>query len=451
MKPGRRELMFGAFGAISGCALQPLTPPLAQLYGSSAEPRPPLVVIPGAFGTRLRRKSDGTELWPGSSRSLVFSNYADLALPIDPQTLEPGTDDVETSGLVLAAFGRDFYRSLLATLEMAGGYRRGSMAVPAEPSEPTYYVYEFDWRLDMTVTVKGLHELVEQVGARHRDAGPKVDILAHSSGGLLARYYARYGVADMLGETPSKPLFTGSSHIRKLLLVGTPNLGTLQAVLSHVRGEEVGLRHIPEEVIATCPSVAQLMPHPDQGWLLDLKGDPLDLDLYDIESWRELRWSLFSDEARNRVRRQSASPGSAAAYLEILEASLARQLARGRRFHTLLAASPAPEEPRPFVFGGDCMPTLSRLIATPARGGYKAYENPRRIPRSAISADFGMLMTEPGDGEVTRTSLTGRVRADKEPTSDLLSVAQAIFSCEPHRLLMASPSLQDNVLYTLLG
>ncbi|MGW8367651.1 MAG: lipase/acyltransferase domain-containing protein, partial [Gammaproteobacteria bacterium] len=346
-------------------------------------------------------------------------------------------------------FGRDFYRSLLDTLETAGGYRRGSTDAPVAGSGLTYYVYEYDWRLDMAASVRGLHELIERVAEIHGDAGQKVDILAHSSGGLLARYYARYGATDLLGESSSAPDDPGSHHIRRLLLVGTPNLGTMQAVLSLFRGEEVGLRHIPEEVVATCPSVAQLMPDPGEKCLLDLQGDPLDLDLYDIESWRELRWALFSDEARDRVRRRHGSSTSAATYLEVLEAYMAEQLTRGRRFHELLAAPLEPEEPRPFVFGGDCTPTLSHLVVSHERGEYRGYENPKRIPRSAGTIDFAALMNEPGDGNVTRSSLMGRMSAD-DLGAEELGVAHAVFSCSSHKTLMAHPGFQDNLLYALL-
>ena len=446
----RRRLVIGALSAVSACAVRPLTPPLAELYASGARSGTPLIVIPGAFGTRLRRRSVGEELWPGTNRSLAFSNYADLALPIDPETLEPGADDVETSGLMLSAFGRDFYRSLVATLETVGGYQRGSTETSAEISESAYYVYEYDWRLDMVSVVRGLHELVERVAAIHGDAGQQVDILAHSSGGLLARYYARYGVTDVLEDSTSKPDFTGSRRIRRLLLAGTPNRGTLQAVLSHIRGEEVGLRHIPEEVVATCPSAAQLMPHPDHSCLLDQRGDPLPFDLYDIDSWRELGWSLFSDEAQKRVRRHHASTLSAAGYLETLEAFLSRQLERGRRFHASLEAAPASEEPRTFVFGGDCLPTLSRLVASPGRRGYRSHQNPNRIPGSTRSVDFRMLMNEPGDGEITRSSLMGRARTVDGTETDRMSMEHAVFICGRHRTLMGNPGLQDNILYTLL-
>jgi len=85
----------------------------------------------------------------------------------------------------------------------------------------------------------------------------KVDILAHSNGGLLARYYARYGTHDHLDHGIALPSYAGATAIRRLLMVGTPNLGSMQPVLSHVRGEEMGLRKIPAEVVATIESVMQ--------------------------------------------------------------------------------------------------------------------------------------------------------------------------------------------------
>lgn len=448
----RREALICGLVAVSGCASQRLSPSLNDLYAQAAPDasRPPLIIVPGAFSTRLRRRSSGEEIWPRTTFALATSNYADIGLEIDPRTLDPIADDVETAGLFLDVLGRDFYRSLLHTIETAGGYTRGSTKDPLTTSEPAYYVYEYDWRQDVTVNARGLHALIEQIAESRGDPRQQVDILAHSSGGLLARYYARYGVTDVLGETAMQPDFHGSRHIRRLLLVGTPNLGTIQAVLSHVRGEEVGLRHIPEEVVATCPGATQLMPHPAHDCLIDTRGDALPFDLYDIKCWRELRWSIFSERAINRIERRRGSRRSAEAHLELLEAFLARQLARGRRFHMSLSVPAKAEEPRPYLFGGDCTPTLSKLVVRDDKGGYEFRERPPRLPQRRTSIDLEALMHEPGDGVVTRSSLLGRLSSEEAAATEPFHAAHSVFLCAPHRTFMADQTFQDNFLYTLL-
>jgi len=473
----RRSLMLAALLGLGGCAGRGNLPPLVDLYELAArsQARPPLIVIPGAFGTRLKRLSDGKEIWPGPNRSLLFSNYTDIELPIDPQTLEPISDDVATDGLFIEAFGLDFYGSLLETLETTAGYRRGSTTAPADPSMPTYYIYEYDWRLDTAVIVRGLHEFIERIAELHGDASHKVDILAHSNGGLIARYYARYGATDMLGADAQRPradggappaVTNGSARIRQMLLVGAPNLGTIQAVLSHVRGEDVGFRHIPAEVVLSCPGSTQLMPAPSHTSLLDERGDALGLDIYDAATWRELGWSIFDASVRERVQRHRGR--DAAAHLELLEAWLDKRLARGRRLHAVLAAPPGPAEPRPILFGGDCTSTLSRLAVLPHRGGYRVYEHAGRVPRGGRQIDFDGLMNEAGDGVVTRTSLigvesTGGAHAAQAGSAGgggtgpisagstgPVGAGQAYFLCAKHKAIMRNAVFQDNLLYTLL-
>lgn len=452
-KLSRRALLTGAL-AVSGCvAGQRVVPPLAELYRDldHAADQPPLIVIPGAFGSQLRRRSTGVEIWPRSNFSLLFSSYPDIELEIDPETLEPITDDVEAFEIFREGLGRDFYGAVLDTLEDVGGYTRRRVGDPGEPSGRTYYVYLYDWRLDNVAAVQGLHELIERVADEHGNSSQQVDVLAHSNGGLLARYYARYGTADVLTENPVPASGNGSYRIRRLLLVGTPNLGSMQPVLSHVRGEEMGLRHIPADVVATCSGAPQLMPHPEHTWLVNLRGEPIDLDVYDIETWRDLDWSIFSAKARARMIRRRGSRKAADAHRQMLDAYLSKHLARGRRFQQALSLPALQDEPRPYLFGGDCAPTVARLVLGRAGKGYAGYERADLIPNPLSGLNYAALINDPGDGVVTRESLIGRPsRMNRGPVAPL-EISHSVFLCEAHQSLTGNPSFQDNLLYTLLS
>jgi len=452
-KLSRRALLTGAL-AVSGCvAGQRVVPPLAELYRDldHAADQPPLIVIPGAFGSQLRRRSTGVEIWPRSNFSLLLSSYPDIELEIDPETLEPITDDVEAFEIFREGLGRDFYGAVLDTLEDVGGYTRRRVGDPGEPSGKTYYVYLYDWRLDNVAAVQGLHELIERVAYEHGNSAQQVDVLAHSNGGLLARYYARHGTADVLTEQPVSASGNSSYRIRRLLLVGTPNLGSMQPVLSHVRGEEMGLRHIPADVVATCSGAPQLMPHPEHVWLVNLRGEPVDLDVYDIETWRDLGWSIFSAKARARMIRRRGSRKAADAHRQILDAYLSKHLARGKRFQQALSLPARQDEPRPYLFGGDCAPTVARLVLGRDGKGYAGYERADLIPNPISGLNYGALINDPGDGVVTRESLIGRPsRIDPGPVAPL-EISHSVFLCEAHQSLTGNPSFQDNLLYTLLS
>ena len=111
--------------ALAGCAA-PQRPPLGPIYSATRGKvdQPPLVVIPGAFGSSLRDRSSGREIWPGTNPHLLVSNYRDLELEIDPATLEPIAGDVEAYQVFREGLGRDFYGKVLDMLRDAGGYTR---------------------------------------------------------------------------------------------------------------------------------------------------------------------------------------------------------------------------------------------------------------------------------------------------------------------------------------
>ena len=77
-------------------------------------------------------------------------------------------------------------------------------------------------------------------------------------------------------------------------------------------------------------------------------------------------------------------------------------------------------------------------------------ERADRIPDPVPGVDYQSLITDPGDGVVTRSSLMGR--GPRGQSSDIapLENSHSVFLCEDHQLLTSNLSFQDNLLYTLL-
>src|SRR5512145_450422 len=67
--------------ALLGCAAPPSRPDLARLYrvGAATADTTPLIVIPGIFGSKLRQRTNGVEVWPGRWNDVLWSDYAGLA------------------------------------------------------------------------------------------------------------------------------------------------------------------------------------------------------------------------------------------------------------------------------------------------------------------------------------------------------------------------------------
>lgn len=431
-------------------------PPLGRLYRPTRQSlgQPPLVVIPGTFGSRLRDRRTGHVLWPGSAAALVASDFRALEAEIDPDTLEPRAGLVEAYDLFENALGRDFYQQMLGTLERFGGYVRCGPCSKPRADRRNFYVYPYDFRLDNVQAARGLHELIERIRADYGDPRQPVDVLAHSSGGLVARYYARYGTADLPDSGPFAPVGAGVQAFRRLLLVGTPNLGSMQPVLAHLRGEEMGLRKLPQDVGTTFSGVPQLMPHPALSWILDVRGHPLDYDLYDIETWRALGWSMFDPRAVERAVKRHGGGAAGRGYVAMLRDYLAKHLQRGRRFMESLAVPAPGAEPPLYVFGGDCELTLARIVVEDVGGRRIGRERVADISRPVPGLDYEALMFEPGDAVVTRASLIGRRTRDiAAPRTGIesLRIAQSVFLCERHQQLTGNPSFQDNLLNVLLS
>jgi len=129
---------------------------------SNPDIQPPVVLIPGALGSRLAHADTGQEVWPGPVWKIMFADYSELALEIDPETLEPLPDELVVSGLTDKAAGRDFYSEILRVLEEYGGYRRATAGEPLDQGSKHYYVFTYDWRQDNVRTVRKLDAFLEQ-------------------------------------------------------------------------------------------------------------------------------------------------------------------------------------------------------------------------------------------------------------------------------------------------
>ncbi|MGB9332161.1 MAG: hypothetical protein WCB10_15470 [Steroidobacteraceae bacterium] len=448
-------------GALAFSVLwQSRTPDLRRLYASGMEPVevPPVIIVPGILGSRLRERKSGRELWPGSVFNVLFSARS-LALDIDPKTLEPRPDEIEAYDLFRGLLAHDFYGAIIETLERQGGYVRGEPGHPATGAKRRYYIFPYDWRQDNVVTAGKLDALIEQIRRDYGQPRLKVDIVAHSMGGLITRYYIQYGVADVLDGNDFPANFSGAEKIRTAILLGTPNLGSVSALHSLLIGHKVGRQAIPAETLATMPSVYELLPHPVTNWIVDIKGHPLERDLYFVGTWIAYQWSVFDPEIERRVRAHFASVAAGDTYLGVLQDYFAKRIERARRFVWSLTYNESQNAPvRLVVFGGDCTLTPARVVverepgASPD-GRARVRLLPSEVQSPAPAVDYSRLMLEPGDGEVTKPSLLARQSLDPTVSRSedvFFPLAYAFFLCVDHEHLTGNINFQDNLLNVLL-
>jgi len=432
-------------------------PDLSRLYASGTEQAraPPVILIPGILGSRLFDKSKRTEIWPGATLRLLAGSKQNLELPFDPRTLQPVDDGLEPSGLFEEVLNADFYGAILRTLRQSGGFVAGKLGVHADPRIRRYYVFAYDWRQDNVTSAMRLDALIEQIRRDYADPTLRVNVIAHSMGGLVLRYYLRYGTVDALEGDGDFPInMAGAAKVGTAVLLGTPNLGSVSSLQSMLLGYRVGLRRIEPEVLATMPSVYELLPHPLTDWSVDPRGKDLDLDLYDVATWKRMQWSVFDPTVIGRLRTRFSESRAAEAYIAALQDYFARNLERARRFIWSLTFE-EPNSPVKFVvFGGDCVLTPARIVIEGQAGRSLARLFPGDVQHKVPGVDYGRLMLEPGDGAVTKPSLLAREALNPlAPRNDALffPLAYAFFLCEGHERLTGNINFQDNLLNVLLA
>lgn len=474
----RKILVIALCLCIVGCGARH-TPNLERIFAPARERKNkrPIIVIPGTLGSQLVNKRRSEIIWYGGS------SVDDLALPISPD-LAKNTDDLVVGKIIdsvkIARLRFNVYNELLVALKNYGDYREGDWNAPTPDGDrDTFYVFPYDWRRDNVETARELIRRMDELKRKLNSPDLRFNILAHSMGGLIARYAAMYGDADLPPEN-IKPQVTwaGARDINKIFMFGTPNEGSMEALTTLIDGYSIteGLRRrlhlfrsLSRENVLTMPSVYQLLPFAEAENFLDENLQPLKVDLYDPATWKKYNWGAISDETfRARFPKSDAltstpAPASKPASIETnapvrkptledLDSFFAAALRRANRFHQTLDVEINDHAPvAMYAFGGDCEETLSApvILRDMKNGGYITLTQPRSFQNGAgrkfSRADLIKKMYEPGDGRVTRRSLLGgNFRGD-------LPFVYTVFACDLHSELQNNKSLQDNALTQLIG
>jgi pimeloyl-ACP methyl ester carboxylesterase len=442
------------FLLLSGCAtVRPERPDLARLYErhSADLNQPPVILIHGLMGSTLVDSKTGKQFWPGSLGTLAFSTYSNLARmtaeSADGPHLVPGD-------LFTGIGGVDYYGALIDTLEHAARYTRGVPGQPVGGDRRRYYVLVYDWRKDNIEAVRKLHALIDQIRLDYADPNLRVDIIAHSNGGLIADYYLRYGPTDVLDQPEPQAWDQGGKRVRRMVLLGTPLLGAVTSLERLMVGFRLTVRVIPVEVLAMFATPFEALPHPLYDAVLDPAGRPVAIDLYDAQVWRDHHWSVFSPEVAERVQASAKTPADAAGALAELQATFARNLDRAKGFHRVLSPPFRSDEVSIAMFGGDCALTEAHAVLEPGADGVHMAFRPGDVQNKQPGVDYDKLMLEPGDRLVTRSSQLARESGDPAVPGrafNFFPQAQNFFLCESHEKLTTNVYFQDNLLYFLLG
>ncbi len=387
-----------------------------------------VVFVPGLMGSQLLRK-DGGEAWLNLGNTM---GHHDLRLPLQlpfPQgrdQLHPGLL-VGTDALLPRAFGFTEYADLLDLLDSAG-------LEPGTGPGARYAVFSYDWRRDLVETARLLALRLEGLAAEAGDPDARFHLVGHSMGGLVIRYYLRFGGAEP--RPGAAPTWAGARRVASVVQVATPNAGAIPSLGAILQGERVGLSYttLAADVIRRMPSVYQLLPAPGTRPLVDTGGRPLDDDLHDPATWEKHGWGPFGPAGENEKGAEEE------------RAFVRAAIERARAFHEALARPATARCPVPvYALGGDCLLTAARAVVGEGPRGTP----PRLEARTRREQDF---LFEAGDGRVTRASVLGAhlPGAGPERESGYDETARVFFGSADHHGIYADPAFQSLLLRLLL-
>ena len=161
------------------------------------------------------------EIWPDPLSYLT--DPADEQLKkLEMDNLGFSKEDIISTDIIRDVLGVDFYGGLIDYLE-ANGYEEGK----------NLFIFPYDWRLDLNIIagddsdmpeIITLKEKIEEV--INKTGSGKVDIIAHSMGGLVVKTYAQK---------------YGQEYINKFIDIATPHLGAPEAAKILNYGDNLGM------------------------------------------------------------------------------------------------------------------------------------------------------------------------------------------------------------------
>ncbi len=211
-----------------------------------------VILLPGVMGTELFLGAKGDKnrelIWPGA--------VAELLLPYKKMTqlLNP---NLTVGDIIRNVSISNQYDSLVVALGTCGFVEDGA--------KPTLAVCPYDWRKDNALAADGLAEKVTGLRKIH-GAGMVINLVAHSMGGLVSRYFLESGKYSELSHP-------GFADVRRLVTIGTPHRGAplaLHAAMGQIKRLFLSASQVRQVANdPNFPALYQLMPPPSEPFLWD--------------------------------------------------------------------------------------------------------------------------------------------------------------------------------------
>jgi len=436
--------------------------------------RNPVIVIHGFLGSRLVdcNTKDKECVWGDFHLKDLITGYSDkelrdLSHPMEIGKSLPNLKDnicsvgmMNTFNLDLMGYNvkLDAYDKMIDILEFAGYVLHdkekdldNKKPLPKDKNFYSLFTFNYDWRMDLPYNAAKLFDFITKIRKYLKekylefygieDYNVQFDIMGHSMGGLLARYFLRFGAQD-LPEDGSIPELNwkGSEYVDKLIIIGTPNAGYLDTCLELVNGLQIA-KHTPiypPAVIGTFPTYYQMMPLLSTKSVVysnDINGDPV--DIFDIQVWKDLKWGLANPNQYKILQKILPDVKSAFQRKKIALDHLEKCLKRAKQFTGAMRIyGDNPRDVSKYLFVGNAEVGTNRKASVDRKTG-----------------KLEVIEKEVGDGKILTASALMDERDGKEWEPFLISPIEwrtVIHLDDTHMGLTESDSFTYNIIYILL-
>lgn len=344
-------------------------------------PTNPIIIIPGIKGSQLVDPVTEKVIWGkifdlevvDPHKALIKPDKDGIELPIDKRPITSNRDRIVPTSvltkykLIYHIAEIEAYQSLIEVFTKCG-LSEGD--IQQCTINDNLYLFAYDWRRDLVETAQLLSDRIEEIKRSYNNPNQKVDIIAHSMGGLIAMYYMMYGSTDVVsdGRLVFNPSYEGAENIGKAFMISVPYGGNIFAFKSLHNGDYLGPSVTVSNLATfTMPSLYQLLPI-KSNIFVDKKGNHVELDIFNIENWLKHGISIFNQSVWREFEQncEIIFPGSGK------ELSIQRRfdfidfidinLKRGKRFQSALQNFDWEKtDVTHYVVAGDCKPTLKAV------------------------------------------------------------------------------------------
>lgn len=425
--------------------------------------RNPVIIVHGFLGSNMLDKKSGKNVWGQFSSEDGYSVSPEkmraLSLPMEKfkplkdikdETVPNGALNVVEVNFLGMTFKENAYQNLVDVLHEGGYQPEGS---PLDPGKSYYNLFQFsyDWRRDLQETAAKLHEYIlkkrKYIQKKYedlyglKDYDVQFDLIGHSMGGLISRYYLRYGTADLpaMNEKPNVT-WAGSKYVDRVIILGTPNAGYLDTLLEMQKG--MSMPPFPPAMVSTWATIYQMMPAPSTKSVVYKHDNNKVVDIYDFKTWVKMKWGLANPKQTEVFKILLPEVKDPVKRRLIAFDHLRKCLERAKRFKRAMGifASP-PEDVKLYLVLGNAVRT-TRLAECDEKTGKLT------VPEDPEKNAYG-----PGDGKVLASSA---MYDEREGAKSWVPFFYGPIAWDnitqlraAHMGITTAPAFRDNILFLL--